>query len=379
MALLVETSNEYARGLLRGIIAYVREHRPWSTYLAEQARGDEPPAWLQDWQGDGIIARVENKRICKAVSGLNMPVVDVSAANLAPGVPWVETDDTAIAAAAFEHLLERGFRNFAFVGDDRFNWSTWRRERFVARAAAAGFEVSVVHSSVVARAGAEWTAETTQLSHWLLSLPKPVGVMACYDLLGRQVLESCRQASLAVPDEVAVIGVDDDELICELSDPPLSSVAPDAHRTGYDAAALLDRMMAGERVPAEGHFVRPLGVVSRASSDVLAIDDVDVSVAVRFIREHACQGMDVNDVVERVALSRRVLEARFKKLIGRSPHEEIDRVQMNRAQELLRETNLSLVQVAAKVGFPHAEYLSVVFKKKTGMTPREYRKQHRTR
>lgn len=388
VALLVETSNEYARGLLRGIIAYVREHRPWSTYLAEQARGDEPPAWLAHWAGDGIIARIENKRIADAVTSPGLPVVDVSAANLVSGVPWVETQDVAIARAALDHLYERGFRNLAYIGDERFNWSNWRRDRFVALAAERGLSVNVAHASVVARVGVvtpegtaaregeEWTAEISRLANWLLSLPKPVGVMTCYDLMGRQVLEACRHVSLAVPDDVAVVGVDDDELICELSDPPLTSVAPDAHRTGYEAAALLDRMMAGEPVKAEATLLPPLGVVPRASSDALAIDDADVSAAVRFIREHACDGIDVNDVVGRVPLSRRVLESRFKRLVGRSPHEEIDRVQMNRAQELLRGTDLSLVQIAEKVGFPHAEYLSVVFKKRVGMTPREYRKLH---
>lgn len=379
VALLVETSNEYARGLLRGIVAYVREHRPWTTYLAEQARGDEPPAWLDQWKGDGIIARVENPRIADVVRGAGLPFVDVSAANLVPGVPWVETDDAAIAKAAFDHLFERGFRSLAFVGDERFNWSNWRRDRFVSLAEAAGIKPHIMHATVVARAGSEWIEESTRLARWLVGLPKPIGVMACYDLLGRQVLEACRQVSLAVPDDVAVVGVDDDELICELSDPPLSSVAPDTHRTGYAAAELLDRLMNGDPVEIRPHLVSPLGVVPRASSDVLAIDDPDITSAVRFIREHALDGIDVNDVVEQVPLSRRVLESRFKKLIGRSPHEEIDRVQMNRAQELLRETDLSLVDVAHRIGFPHAEYLSVVFKKRVGMTPREYRKQHRGR
>ena len=377
VALLVETSNEYARGLLRGIVAYVREHRPWTTYLAEQARGDDPPAWLADWRGDGIIARIENDRIAQAVKAPGLPVVDVSAANLVPGVPWVETDDKLIAQAAFDHLYERGFRNLAFIGDERFNWSNWRRDRFVELAAERGLSVAVAHSSVVARAGAEWTQETGRLARWLVSLPKPVGVMACYDLMGRQVLEACRTTSLVVPDDVAVVGVDDDELICELSDPPLSSIAPDCYRTGYEAAALLDRMMAGKKVAATGHLLPPLGAVPRASSDVLAIEDADVSAAVRYIREHACEGIDVSDVMEQVPLSRRVLEGRFNRLIGRSPHEEIDRVQMARAQELLRSTDLSLVQIAQKVGFEHAEYLSVVFKKRVGQTPREFRRKHR--
>jgi LacI family transcriptional regulator len=377
VALLVETSNEYARGLLRGIVGYVREHRPWTTYLAEHARGDQPPAWLEHWDGDGIIARIENPRIAKAVVQPGLPVVDVSAANLVPGVPWVETDDSLIAQSAFDHLFERGFRNLAFIGDQRFNWSNWRRDRFVALAREKEIEPAVADSSVVPRADEEWSEEIGRIAKWLQGLPKPVGVMACYDLMGRQVLEACRMTSLAVPDEVAVIGVDDDELICELSDPPLSSIAPDTYRTGYEAAALLDRMMGGEHVEATAHLLPPLGAAPRVSTDVLAIQDEEVSTAVRFIREHACEGIDVNDVMGQVPLSRRVLESRFKKLLGRSPHEEIDRVQIDRARELLRGTDLSLVQIAEKTGFPHAEYLSVVFKKRVGQTPREYRRQHR--
>jgi LacI family transcriptional regulator len=178
-------SNEYARGLLRGIVGYVREHRPWTTYLAEHARGDQPPAWLENWDGDGIIARVENPQIACVVTKPGLPVVDVSAANLVPGVPWVETDDTLIAQAAFDHLIERGFRNLAFTGDERFNWSNWRRDRFVALAKERNIEVAIANSTVVAQAGAEWSNEIGRIARWLKSLPKPVGVMACYDLAGR--------------------------------------------------------------------------------------------------------------------------------------------------------------------------------------------------
>jgi LacI family transcriptional regulator len=389
VALLVETSNAYARGLLEGIIRYIREHRPWSTYLAEHGRGDEPPTWLAGWTGDGIIARIENARIAEAVIASGLPAVDLSAANLVPGLPWVETDDAAIARAAFEHLRERGLRHFAFCGDARFNWSDWRGDHFRRCANEAGYECHVLPSvrpaprrgnrqSRRARVpGDEWTAETARIAAWLASLPRPVGVMACYDLLGRQVLEACRQLDARVPDEVAVVGVDDDELICELSDPPLSSVAPDTNRTGYEAAALLDRMMSGERVPPREYLVPPLGLVVRESSDVLAVDDADVAAAARYIRDHACDGIDVQDVLTQVPLSRRVLESRFKKLIGRTPHEEIDRVQLGRVRELLRETDLSLSEIARRTGFEHAEYLSVVFKKRIGLPPGEYRRRHR--
>jgi len=220
-----------------------------------------------------------------------------------------------------------------------------------------------------------------RLAAWIRELPKPVGIMACFDIVGRQVLEGCRLIDVAVPDEAAVVGVDNDELLCELADPPLSSVSPDTQRTGYVAAELLDKLMSGKKVPPKGHFIEPLGVIVRESSDVLAIEDADVSQAVRFIRAHACEGINVQDVLgggsTQLALSRRVLESRFKRLIGRTPHEEIDRVRLNRVKELLRETDLPLAEIARRAGYEHVEYLSVVFKKKAGVPPSEYRGVHR--
>ncbi len=373
--MLVETSNDYARGLLHGVVAYIREHRPWSTYLAEHGRGDKPPGWLAGWEGDGIIARIENRAIARAVVASKLPCVDVSAARLVPELPWAETDDVAIARAAAEHLLERGFKHFAYCGDGRYNWSTWRREHLRRILLESGHGCHVMDIAARAPGGkSDWTSQTSAVAAWVRTLPRPVGIMTCFDLVGRQVLEACRGNDIAVPDEVAVVGVDNDELVCELSDPPLSSIAPDTHRTGYAAAALLDRMMSGETVEPVGHRVSPLGVVVRESSDVLAIEDADVSAAVRHIREHACEGINVQDVLEHVPLSRRALESRFRKLIGRTPHEEIDRVQLNRVKELLRQTDLSMSEIAHRAGFEHVEYLSTVFKKKFGMPPSAYRR-----
>ena len=373
IALLIETSNSYARGLLTGVIQYTREHTPWTTYLAEHGRGDAPPEWLSHWKGDGIIARVENSRIAEAVLAPGLPVVDVSAANLLPGVPWVETDDKLVAAMAYEHLAGRGFRHFAYCGDPRFNWSNWRCEHFVRLARDAGRSCDVLGASVTPRSSDEWTDQAERLASWVAALPKPVGIMACYDLMGREVLQACRAAGVNVPDDVAVIGVDNDEQLCELADPPLSSVIPDPRRTGYRAAALLDEMMSGKRAEAQGYFLPPLGVAARRSSDVIAVDEPDVAAALRFIRDHACEGIGVGEVLDAVPLSRRVMESRFKKLIGHSPHDEIHRVRLARAKELLRETNLSLYDVAHRVGLKHAEYLSVWFKNAAGITPSEYR------
>ncbi len=374
VALLIETSNAYARGLLEGIVAYQREQRPWSLHLAEHGRGDKPPAWLADWDGDGIIARVENAAIARALRPLRLPIVDVSAARLLPSLPWFETDDAAVAQMGYEHLRERGFRNFAYCGDPRFNWSNWRQEHFERAVRAEGGSFFAYTLAGAAAGGGD---EPEAIAHWLRKLPKPVAVMACYDLRGQQVLDACRRLAIPVPDEVAVIAVDNDALLCELAHPPLSSVIPNTRRTGYEAAALLDALMAGGQARGETHLIPPLGVATRQSTDVLAIEDPHVSRAVRFIREHACDGINVQDVLRAVPQARRLLEARFRKLLGRTPHAEILRVQLQRVKQLLTETDLTIEVIAERTGFAHSEYLSVVFRREVGLPPGRYREQHR--
>jgi LacI family transcriptional regulator len=201
--------------------------------------------------------------------------------------------------------------------------------------------------------------------------------MACNDMRGQQVLDACRAGEVAVPDDVAVVGVDNEEVLCDLSDPPLSSVLPNAERIGYEAAALLDQMMDGKKVQAKPAFIEPIGVVTRRSTDVLAIEDRPIAVAARFIREHACEGIDVSDVLRAVSMSRSALDRHFIKIMGRSPKDEILRVRLNRAKQLLAETDFPQALIAEKIGFEHIEYLSRIFKKRIGITPSEFRSQSR--
>jgi LacI family transcriptional regulator len=373
VALLIETSNAYARGLLRGIHAYLREHRPWSIYLPELGRGESPPNWLKSWSGDGIVARIENSRIARAIRDGNLPAVDLSAGRLVPELPCVETDNEEVARLALDHLYERGFRNLAYCGDDRFPWSLERGRWFAQLAAEAECSLSVYRPDRRRGAAASWEQEEKELAAWIRGLPKPCGLMACYDIRGRQVLDVCRRGGVAVPDEIAVIGVDDDDLLCNLSDPPLSSVVPDTHRTGYTAAEMLDQMMAGDPVEPGVRLIRPTGIVTRQSSDVLATADAEVSTAVRFIRDHACDGIKVEDLLRAIPISRRVLESRFRKMLGRTPHDEILRVQLQRVKQLLEETDLPLAMIADRAGFKHVEYLSVVFKRHFHQPPSQYR------
>jgi LacI family transcriptional regulator len=374
VALLIESSNAYARGLLEGVAAYVRRHQSWSIFLPEQRRGDAPPPSLARWHGDGVIARIETAAVAAAVRRLRLPVIDVSAAREVPDIPWVETDDDAIARLAADHFLEREFRSLAFCGDPRFNWSKWRCERFRRLAEEAG--AACVLYGAGGPPPVSWQAEHQKLVRWVKGLARPVGVLACYDIKAQQVLDACRDAGVAVPEEVAVLGVDDDPVLCELCDPPLSSVIPDARHTGYLAAELLDRWMAGERVPAEAHRIAPLGIHTRQSTDVLAIDDETIAATVRQIRQHACDGITVADLLRQVPLSRRVLESRFQRCLGRTPHAEIVRVKLNRAKQLLLETDLSVEAIARLAGFEHPEYFSVTFKREVGLRPGAFRREH---
>jgi LacI family transcriptional regulator len=384
VALLVESSRAYGRGVLVGIAKYVREHGPWSISFEEHGLCDDVPQWLADWRGDGIITRLENQAMVEVVRRLNVPTVYLR--NLPQNIkaPCVLTDNAAAARHAFEHLRERGFRHFAYCGYDGADYSDERRVAFVERVGQFGRQCHVFNSPPSAAYGntvefeSEGLKDGERVARWIRDLPKPVGLMACNDSRGRQVLDACRAAGVGVPDEVGVLGVDNDEVLCDLSDPPLSSVVPNAERIGVEAAALLDQMMAGQEPVARPLLVEPKAVVARQSTEVLAIEDRQIAAAARFIREHACEGIDVGDVVEAIALSRSTLERRFSKALGRSPKEEILRVRLNSAKQLLSDTSSSLEFIAEKIGLEHTEYLSRIFKKKTGMTPSQYRARTRT-
>ena len=378
VALLLETSNAYSRGLLDGIIGFVQQHRGWSVYLPEQERGADPPEWLRRWKGDGIIARIETHEIARAVAATKLPVVDVSAGRFIENIPWLETDDRRIAELAAEHLLERGFRNLAFCGDPGFNWSKLREQSFEGCVRNFGAAYFCHHSIARTDARYSWNRDRRGLIQWLKKLPRPVGIMACYDIKAQQLLAICRDEDIAVPDEVAVIGVDNDRRLCELCDPPLSSVVPNAWKTGYEAAAVLDQLMRGEAVSCDGRLIPPLGVKTRHSTDVLAINDADIVAAIRIIRDQACNGLTVQQLMKQVPMSRRIFERRFQQLLGRTPHAEILRLRIDRCRQLLAETDLPLTEIARAAGFPHAEYLSVSFKRETGKTPSAFRTEHRS-
>lgn len=370
---MIETSLASGRDILRGIARYTRECGPWSIYHEPRSLEESVPRWLNEWDGDGILARVQNAQIAEAVVASGIPAVDVLGVVRRPELPLVHVDNGAIARLAAGHYLERGFRWFGFCGHEGVNWSDERRDAFSQAVAEAGGECLVY-----AEAGGRenWEDDQDRLAAWVQSLPRPCAVMAANDPGGQKILEACRRVGVRVPDEVAVLGVDNDEPICEISDPPLSSVVPDHQRVGYEAAALLGRIWSGEVADGTGLSVLtpPAGLISRRSSDVLALEDREVAEAIRLIRDRACQGLGVEDVCRELAVSRSTLQRRFRQLLGRTVHDEIVRVRLDRAQEMLAGTDLPIASVASRCGFGRQEYLGAVFRARLGVSPATYRR-----
>jgi LacI family transcriptional regulator len=379
--LIIETSLAPGREILLGVARYIREHGPWGTFLEPRSLEEVVPAWLSTWNGQGIIARVQNRQIADAVLAARIPAVDVLGVVQDSNLPLVHTDDARISALAAEHLLERGFRHLAFFNRPGEAWSEKRRDAFVNIVKGRARSCVVFDAPRAMDHTKRWEDYADDLASWISALPKPAGLMLCSDQIGPVTLEACRRAGCVVPDEVAVIGVDDDEPLCEVAAPGLSSVWPDHDRVGYEAAALLDRMMKGEPPPVNPTFIPPRGVVIRRSSDVTALEDRDVAAAIRVIREHACDaaGLTIDDVAGEVSMSRSVLQRRFKQAVGRTLHEEMLRVRLARAKELLAETDLPIAVVAEKAGFKHQEYLGAVFRQRLDTTPARFRQTHRRR
>jgi LacI family transcriptional regulator len=385
VALLIESSRAYGRSILVGVAKYIRDHEPWFVSRREHKLEDNIPEWFRNWKGDGVITRLDNPKLAGLLRRMKVPVVLLRTPSKNFKVPAVLLDDRAVVRMAFEHLRSRGFRHFAFCGLNGADYSDVRRTGFVQLVHEAGFHCHVFKSgrrmkfdTIVGYERYGLLQESDEVRRWVKNLPKPIGIMACNDLRGEKILHACRVAEIAVPDEVAVIGVDNDELLCDFSQPALSSVVPNTQRIGYEAAALLNRMMNGKPVSPETVYVEPKGVITRRSTDVLAIEDYQIATAARFIREHACEGVTVQQAAKIAGLSDRTMERRFLKTLGHTPKEEVLRVRLNRAKQLLAETDFSLATIGEKIGFEHTEYLSRIFKRKIGLTPGEFRARAQT-
>lgn len=377
VALIVETSTLFGRRLLGGIAQYMRENGQWSVFFTDRAVNDRTPTWLSNWKGDGIISRVASSEIRKIVSKLAIPVVDLNEQLGSLGVPTVSNDHSAIGHLAATHLLERGFRQFGFLGHPGHPWSDKRQNAFAESVAAAGFSCAVYPgkpNDVRALCEGLWEIEVDSIAAWVRALPQPVGLMASTDFRALQLLSACALADVAVPEQAAVIGVGGDDVVCDLARPSLSSVVLNAWRMGYEAASLLDKMMHGDAVSRVEMHIPPLDVRIRQSTDVTAIADPLVALAIRFIREHACSDINVESVVRHLNTSRTSLQDHFKSTMHKSVHDVLIEMRLRRVKELLATTKLPIASIALRCGFRHPEYMSSVLKQRTGFTPAAFRR-----
>lgn len=366
VAVLVESANAYSRGLLQGIAQYLWENGPWNIYYEERALDSPTPLWLKDWKGDGIIVRSQTPVVTKAAVATGAKVVDLSETRL-PGLPTIYHDYAASSRLAAEHLKEHFYQNFGYVGI---------RGRYFSRVRQSAFcEILNGNVSVL-----ELEPEDLQknglsgykvLKDWLVNLPKPCGIMVCYDLVGIYVIQACRQAEIHVPEDVAVVGVNNDELQCRLSPVSLTSVAVNTFQSGYEAARLLHKLMLGDPPPIHPTIIPVTQIVVRKSTDSYAVSDSIVHQALQYIGKNACSGTTVQGVAAALGVNRRLLERRFQKTMERTVHDEIIRVQMNRANELLQNTDLTLEVIAHRVGFANASYFAAAYKKIYHQTPKK--------
>lgn len=373
IALLIETTRSYGRNLLRGVRRHISSHGPWSIYMELRALDSPPPRWLKKWRGDGILVRTGNQAIVDAVVGAKLPTVELRTSRLMPGYPFVGVDNRAMGAMVAEHFAERGFRRFAVYGIDTEDFFEERCRNFVEATTAMGFPCEIYQQDERGEHPSDWEQQQLQLVRWIQGLAKPIGVLACTDQLGFWFLDACKRAGVAVPEEVAVVGCENDEMLSTMASPPMSSVQFHAEQTGYEAAGLLDRLMNGEPPPSEPILVPPLGIVVRQSSDIVAVEDQEIADVLQFIRMNAGKGLSVQDVLRQFPISRRALDERMKSAVGRTTRSEIVRVQLERVKELLTNTDLSLGQIASRAGFQYPQYMAELFKQRFGVTPGAFR------
>ena len=378
--LLLETGNEYGHGLARGVARYARLHGPWSFYRMPPFYRTKPVRnnklrlpLLKNDDADGIIAHVNDPSYAEEILTSGIPAIVTYVFKPIPGLINIKGDSIVVGRLGAEHLLERGFLHFAYCGYDDAVWSVHRAESFAARLAGAGFSTVIYHQPQSARNRA-WEKEQLILAEWIGALPKPVAIMACNDARAQEISEVCKIVGFSVPEQVAILGVDNDAVICELSDPPLSSIPLNSERAGFEAAECLDRMMRGDLPDIDSICVHPEPVVVRQSTDIVAIEDEVVAMALRYIRLYADKIRSVEEVAEKVHLSLRQLQKRFRKAIGLQIYEEIRRVRMQKVARLLVETTMPISQIAYEVGYESPKNMAHCFCKETGMGLSQYRK-----
>ncbi len=376
VALLLQATRGFDRGLLTGIVRYAVLHGSWTFYRPPhsylRAQWRFAPKDLEAWKPDGAFCPVNQ---LDKFTPLGVPLVAYDVSEYSGPVPAVLSDDAKAGKLAAEHFLKLGHRHFAFCGYGSIGWSRRRCEVFRTAVEEAGFRIEVYRPG--GRAQIPWPKEEPALREWLHSLPKPLGLLCANDDRAESVFEICRGLGLGIPEDVSVLGVDNDQYVCQMQNPPLSSITMASDRAGYEAAALLERMMRGDESMAGQRILAPAtGVVERQSTSVLMVGDPHVRSALRFIRENATWATQVSDVVRAGELSHRALNERFQAELGCSIKTQLAGARVAYISRLLIETTTPIQEIAQMAGYEHDRHLSRYFKRSTGLTPAAFRRKY---
>jgi LacI family transcriptional regulator len=377
--LLINTARGFERSLIRGVAKYSAIHGPWIFYrqtpfYRKSQESETLLSRLKNWNADGIIMR-ENQYMDDILS-LGLPTIVAAYSKKLPNTPQILSNNTEVGKIASNHLTEHGFRNFAYCGFDDQYWSIERGNGFRENLQQNGFKTHFYHAPTSMRERL-WENEPYHMARWLAVLPKPVGILTCTDERAQQIIEAAHIANLTVPDEVAVIGVDNDEMICEITRPTLTSIDIGSEKAGYEAAALLDKMINGSQKKVKNVVGHPITIHMRESTDIIAIEDQDVRTALHYIYEKApIESLKVQDVVNQTTVSRRMLENKFNKLLKRTILHEIKRVRIQQISKLLLESKMNISEIAVATGFKSIQNISRYFSETVGISPVEYRKKH---
>ncbi|MEI7833849.1 MAG: DNA-binding transcriptional regulator [bacterium] len=379
IAVLISSTFGYQRQILRGIYQYSNDNPDW--VLRRLDPDHMELRTVKDWHTDGIISFIGNAQQLEQFASLRIPLVNTSAYISEQKVPQVVIDNEEIGRQAAEYLVGLGFRHCAYYGKPWVPFSQIRGEVFKATLIRLGAHCA---EDLILQDGPPgsnlpkiWTENEAETYRWLLGLPKPVGIFALHDIAARYLAEFCLHRKIRIPAEVAILGVDNEDVECLMTVPPLSSIELCGENVGYEAARMLAQLMAGEEPPSLDVRLPPRGVIVRGSTDTLAVDDPDISRALRFIHAHASQHISVDDILLEVPLSRRTLFTRFRRVMGRTLLEEMNRVHVALAKQLLADEDIPIRAVATQAGFRSISNLYTVFNATIGMTPAEFRKSYR--
>jgi LacI family transcriptional regulator len=378
--LLIDFSEEYSKVLLRGITKYSKEHGPWvfcrmPTFYRESYGIDGILKWAKEWGAHGIIGQIYNDPDIRKITEAGIHVIAEDFKERFSDIPNITGAYNETGKLGAEYFLKKGFKNFAFYGFKNIVWSRERADGFEERIRKSGYKVHYFEHKK-SRSRELWYYKPSTLSQWLKSLPKPIALMACDDNQGQHITEACKQIGIRIPEEVAVLGVDNDETICNLSDPPLSSIALDSEKGGYETARLMDLLLSNKNQEQYDIIVKPINIITRQSTDIYATNDSYISSTLKFIHQNIDKNLKVEDVLKMVPLSRRALEKRFQQITGFPVYKYIFNLRIEKFAQKLLETNNSILDIALETGFSDGKNVSRQFKQIKGCTPIEFRKKY---